>query len=135
MPEQERCRRKSLSSIVAVWESLLAGAEANREDLAMLEHCRVQLEAALKDTKAARERRLGLQAEALQATQDLYALVRLGRELAAQLESGARLVYGRRSPKLTEFGMKALPARRARAKYGPGCQVKGCPLGGSATAK
>jgi uncharacterized membrane protein YccC len=127
--------RNSLAKILARWERLLAGAEANREDLPALEHCRAQLEAALKDTKAARERRLSLQAEALQATQDLHALVRLGRDLAARLESGARLVYGMRSPKLAEFGMKALLPRTARAKPGSGCRVQGCPLEASATAK
>ncbi len=127
--------RKSLDAVVALWERLLAGAEANQEDLPALEHCRAQLEAALKDTRAARERRLSLQSESLQVTQDLHALVRLGRDLAARLESGARLVYGRRSPKLAEFGMKALLPRAVKARAGSGCQVKGCPLGASATAK
>ena len=134
MSEQGRCR-KSLDSIVAIWERLLAGAEANQEDLAMLEHYRVQLEAALKDTRAARERKRGLQAESLQATRDLHLLVQLGRDLAAQLASGAQLVYGRRSPKLAEFGIKAILPRKGRARLGPGCQVKGCPLEAPATAK
>jgi hypothetical protein len=127
--------KNSFVAAIAHWEALLAGAEANRDDLPALEQYRAQLEAALKDVQEARARRLSLQSEALQVTQDLHARVRLGRDLAAQLESGVRLLYGRRSPKLAEFGMKALLPRAARAKVRPGCTVQGCPLEASATAK
>jgi hypothetical protein len=60
-------------------------------------------------------------------------LLALGRDLAAQLQSGVRLLYGRRSPKLAELGMKVLGSRKAKA--GPRCGVKGCPLEAPATAK
>jgi hypothetical protein len=126
--------KHSLTSILAHWEKLLAGAEANRDDLPALEPYRAQLAAALADTKEAYERRASCQTEARKGTQELRAVIRLGRELAARLESGVQLLYGRRSPKLAEFGMKAL-FRRAKPKAGCGCGVEGCPLEATATAK
>src|SRR4051794_29959288 len=124
----------TLDAILAHWERLLAGVEANRDDLPALEHCRAQLEAALGDARVAQERKLGHVAAARQGTQEVKALVRLGRDLAAQLESGVRLLYGRRSPKLGEFGVKPL-LHRARKKAVPRCTVQGCPLEASATGK
>jgi hypothetical protein len=126
--------QNSLASILAHWDNLLAGAEANRDDLPALEHYRAQLEAALKDAREVHARRLSHESETRQMTQHLHARIRLGRDLAAQLESGVRLLYGRRSPKLAEFGMKAL-LPRPRKKDIPGCMMKGCPLEASATAK
>ncbi|HSU84111.1 MAG TPA: hypothetical protein VLR69_16950 [Thermoanaerobaculia bacterium] len=126
--------RNQLAVILARWELLLAAAEANQDDLCALEHYRAQLKAALEDTRAAHERKLGHVAAARQATQEVRALVRLGRDLAAQLESGVRLLYGRRNPKLREFGVKPL-LPRARKKAVPRCAVQGCPLEASATAK
>jgi hypothetical protein len=125
--------KTSFAAIVARWEALLAGAEANRDDLPALEQYRGQLEAALKDTREIHERRLSQESEARRLTQEARALLQLGRDLAAQLESGVLLLYGRRSPKLAEFGVKAVP--RSRKKTAPRCGVKGCPLGASATAK
>jgi hypothetical protein len=126
--------RSSIDATFTIWEKLLAGAEANQDDIPALEQYRAQLEAALADSRKAFERRLGLQAEAQKGTQELHALLRLGRDLADQFQSGVRLLYGRRSPKLAEFGMKAL-GRRTKAKAGPLCTVKGCPLEAPATAK
>lgn len=123
------------TSAVAQWETLLAGAEANRDDLPALEHYRAQLEAALKETKEIQSRRHAQESEARQMTQELHARLRLGRELAAQLASGVLLLYGRRSPKLGEFGMKPVPSTRVRKKAASGCVVKGCPLEASATAR
>jgi hypothetical protein len=131
MPNESK---SSFAATVAHWEALLAGAEANRDDLPALEHYRAQLEAALKDAKEIHARRLSHESEARQLTQCFYARLRLGRDLAAQLESGVRLLYGRRSPKLREFGMKAL-FPRPRKKDVPGCAMKGCSLEASATAK
>ena len=125
---------QSFAKVLAHWEKLLAGADANRDDLPALELYRAQLEAALADTRAIHERRASRQAEARQATQELRALIRLGRDLAARLESGVRLLYGRRNPKLVEFGMKVL-LRGAKPQASRGCSVEGCPLEATATAK
>lgn len=124
----------SYNSTLARWERLLAGAEANRDGLQALERYVVQLRAALADTRAARERQEKLRAEAQGATLELYRRLTLGRELVAQLESGVKLLFGRRSPKLAELGMKPLAYRRGR-RAGTGCAVKGCPLEAAPTAK
>jgi len=126
--------RKSFAEILAHWERLLAGAEANRDDLPALEPYRAQLAAALADTRNVYERRASRQAEACQATRELRALILLGCELTARLESGVRLLYGRRSPKLVEFGMKTF-LRGAKPKAVRRCGVEGCPLEATATAK
>lgn len=125
----------AFATTIAHWEALLAGAEVNRDDLPALERYRAQLEAALKEAREIQSRRLNQESEARQMTQDLHARIKLGRELAAQLASGVLLLYGRRSPKLGEFGMKPLPSTRARKKAPSGCVVKGCPLEASATGK
>jgi uncharacterized membrane protein YccC len=133
---KEVASQNSLQSILASWERLLAGAAANQDDLPVLEPYRAQLEAALADVKAAHSRRLSQQAEALQETQKLRSLFKLGQDLAARFQSGVRLLYGSRSPKLSEFGMKMPgPRAKARGKAGPGCAVKGCPLEATATGK
>lgn len=125
---------KSYAATLSHWEVLLAGATVNRDDLPALEHYRAQLEAVLKEAKETQARRLSHEWEARQMTRDLEVRLRLGRDLAAQLESGVRLLYGRRSPKLGEFGVKAL-LPKARKKASLGCVVKGCPLEATATAK
>src|SRR5436305_14227112 len=117
MPDREESRN-TFTAIVARWERLLAGAEANKDDMPALEKWRARLEAAVGDTKVAHERRVSREAEAHQATQELYAMLRLGRDLAAQFESGVRLLYGRRSPKLAEFGIKPL-LPRVKKKQAP----------------
>jgi len=127
--------KSSFAEVVAHWEALLAGAAANRDDLPAFEHCRAQLEAALKEAREIQARRLNQEWEARQMTRDLHARLRLGRDLAARLESGVRLLYGRRSPKLGEFGMKALLPKVVKRKVPEGCVVKGCPLEATATAR
>jgi hypothetical protein len=126
--------RGSYTYILAHWDRLLAGAEANRADLPELEQCRAQLEAALVDTREAHARREGQRAETHRTTEEIQAVLRLGRDLAAQLEAGVKLHYGRRNPKLAEFGMKPLLPRK-KLKTVQGCMMKGCPLEATATAK
>jgi hypothetical protein len=127
--------KTSYASIFGHWEALLAGAAANRDDLPALERYRAQLEAALKEAREIQARRLGHELESRQMTQELHARIKLGRDLAARLEGGVQLLYGKRSPKLGEFGMKALSSTRPRKKVPLGCAVKGCPLEASATVK
>ncbi|HEY3570295.1 MAG TPA: hypothetical protein VGP73_20360 [Thermoanaerobaculia bacterium] len=126
---------QSFAKVLAHWERLLAGAETNRDDLPALEPYRVQLEAALADTRKFHERRASRAAAARQATRELRAMLRLGRDLASRFESGVRLLYGRRSPKLVEFGMKPILPRGKRKKAPAGCGVQGCPLEATPTVK
>ncbi len=122
----------SYTATFARWERLLAGAEANQDGLPALRRYISQLQAALADTRAARERQRELRAAAQGATEELQRQITQGCELAARLQAGVRLLYGRRSPKLAEFGMKPLAFRRRRKA---GCGVKGCPLEATPTAK
>lgn len=125
----------ALTDFVARWERLLAGAEANEDDMQALERWRSQLEAAVGDLKTACQRRDQLEAEAREATRELRALFGLGRDLASRFESGVRLLYGRRSPKLVEFGMKVLLPRGKKKKAPAGCKVQGCPLEATPTVR
>ena len=120
-----------LADIIAAWQQLLAGADINHDDLPALEDVRGQLAAELVAAQAAHARRLALTTEAHQAVLDLRAAVDKGWELAERFRSGVRLLYGKNSSKLAEFGMK-LP-RRPKPK--PGCKMKGCPLEPTTTAK
>jgi hypothetical protein len=117
--------KRALAEIIAAWQQLLAGADANRDDLPALEDVRSQLAVELAATQATHARKLALNTEAHQATLDLRTAVDKGWELAERFRSGVRLLYGKNSSKLAEFGMK-LP-RRPRSK--PGCKTKGCPPG------
>jgi chromosome segregation ATPase len=121
----------SLEGHLAAWERLLAGANANRDDLSVLEPYRGQIEALLAEVQDAYARRESLETQKRQATEDLHRLFRQGRDLVARYQSGARLVYGKQSPKLSELGMK--PGRPRKAV--PRCGVQGCPLEATATAK
>ena len=121
----------SMDGHLAAWERLLAGAEANRNDLSALEPYRAQIEAVLAGVKEAYARRESLDTQKRQATEDLHRLFRQGRDLVARFQSGAQLVYGKQSPKLSELGMKPGRPRKAR----PRRSVQGCPLEATATAK
>ena len=131
---EQTSSKYSFANVVGHWNNLLAGAEANRDDLPALEQCRAQLEAALRDSREAHARRESLWVKAEKSTAELHALLQLGRDLAAQLESGVKLLYGRRNPKLAEFGMKPLPPKR-KPKAPAGCGVKGCPLEATPTVE
>jgi hypothetical protein len=123
----------SLEGHLAVWESLLAGAAANQDDLALLEPYRTRIEALLTEVRDAHARRESLEAQKRRATADLNRLLRQGRDLVARFQSGVQLIYGRQSPKLAELGIKPLgPGPR---KAVPGGNAQGCPLEATATAK
>jgi hypothetical protein len=123
-------RSRSLGETLALWEKLLAGTEANREDLSALEPYRAQLAAELADVKDTLTRRLALQAESFQATRDLWSFLRKGSDLAERLQSGIVLQYGPRSPKLAEFGMKVSRLRlRLREEDRSGKEEAGVPPG------
>ena len=120
-------RSRSLGETLTLWEQILAGAEVNRKELPALEQYRAQLASEMADVREALSRRLALQAESFQATRDLRSYLQRGNDLAERLQSGVLLHYGRRSPKLAEFGMKVPRPRPKRGKDGPGRQEKGAP--------
>jgi hypothetical protein len=126
-------RSRSLGETLAFWEKLLAGTESNREELAPLESYRAQLAAEMTEVKGLLVRRLALQAESSQAARDLGFFLRRGSDLAERLRSGIVLLYGPRSPRLAEFGVKVTRTRlRLLAKAR---RRRNRPLEPTATAK
>lgn len=106
--------RTSFADIATEWEKLLTTVTNNKDDLQNLETYRSQLEAELTAARAANIRQAAAQAEAQQATRDLEGAIARGRDLALRLRAGITTRYGRRSEKLTEFGMK--PFRPGKKK-------------------
>ena len=125
--------KNALTDIIAAWQQLLAGADINQDDLPALEDVRGQLAAEAAAAQAAHVRKMTLKTEAHQAVLDLRAAVDKGWDLAERFRSGVRLLYGKNSSKLAEFGMK-LP-RRPKSRPRPGCKMEGCPLEPTTTAK
>jgi transcription elongation GreA/GreB family factor len=119
--------KKSLPRTLGTWEQLLAGVAANQGELPHVDVYRAQLDAEITDVRAAQSRRSALQAESLQATQDLRSFAARGNDLAVRIRAGIVLQYGPRSEKLVEFGMKPNRKRRgAKEKPVPKAK-KGAP--------
>jgi uncharacterized protein YlxW (UPF0749 family) len=109
-------RNQTQKSLQKRWETLLAGLEANRQELGHMEFARVHLTEQLKDLGAEQARRATLQAEVLKSTRTIRSHMRSGREFASRIANALRAHYGSRSDKLTEFGFK--PDRRRRPPLG-----------------
>jgi hypothetical protein len=119
--------KDALDPTLGHWERILAAVEANRKDLPYLEPYRVQLGADIECVKALQDRRTALREEALQATQDLKALVARGRDLASRIQAGARAHYGPRSGKLEEFGVRFPRTKRSLRRLNRGARPPGTP--------
>ena len=117
----------SKRSILAAWDQVLAAAQANREDLAIVEEPRVQLEASVEDLRILRSQRARLWSETMGKTQEIQSLIDRGNNLVSRIRAGAKSRYGIHSEKLTEFGMT--PVRRQRSRDHPeaGCEETGAP--------
>jgi hypothetical protein len=102
----------SRASLLAAWEKLQTGLEANQDELHLVAPYREQLDAELAGLKACQQRRAELIADSLQATQDLKAAYARSRELAAFLRSWLLLTYGPHSDKLLAFGLKPIQKRK-----------------------
>jgi hypothetical protein len=104
--------RRSIPKIQANWENLLAGIEANKEDLPYVEGFCVSLQAQLSDLKADLARRSAIQLEARRLTQVIQESLEEGRDLASRISSYLRAKYGPGSRKLVEFGLTPNGRRR-----------------------
>jgi hypothetical protein len=105
-------RKQTRSAVQRRWELLLAGLEANRQELGHMEFARVHLSEQLKDLGAEQARRATLQAEVLKSTRTIRSHLRSGREFASRIANALRAHYGSRSDKLVEFGFKPDGRRR-----------------------
>ena len=88
------------------WEILLAGLEANREELEHMEFARLHLREHLKDFSAEQSRRAVLQAEVLRSSRTIRSQLRSGQEFVTRVANALRAHYGTQSDKLIEFGFK-----------------------------
>jgi hypothetical protein len=91
---------------------LLAGLEANRQELGHMEFARVHLTEQIKDLGAEQTRRATLQAEVLKSTRTIRSNLRSGKELVSRVANALRAHYGSQSDKLVEFGFKPIGKRK-----------------------
>jgi len=104
--------RRSTAKTQADWENLLAGIEANKEDLPEVEGFCVSLRAQLSDLKTDLARRSAIQIEARRLTRSIQESLVEGRDLASRISSYLRARYGPGSRKLIEFGLTPNGRRR-----------------------
>jgi hypothetical protein len=99
---------KAFAAVITEWEKLLATVVANKDDLQSLDNYRQQLETEVATARSANIRQSTALAEAQQATRDLESALKQGHDLADKLRFGIKSRYGKRSEKLTEFGLKVV---------------------------
>lgn len=91
---------------------------ANKDDLQSLDAYRQQLEAEVTTAKDANVRQSAALAGSQQATRDLESSLKRGHDLADKLRFGIKSRYGKRSEKLTEFGLKVFRGKRKKSTTG-----------------
>jgi hypothetical protein len=117
----------SQRNILATWDKVLAAAQANQEDLAIVEGPRVQLEAGVRDLRTLLAERAKLSSEMQRKTSEMWDLIDRGNALVIRIRAGAKGRYGHRSEKLEEFGI-SLRYRRKRSRDHPAdCRQTGAP--------
>lgn len=104
--------RRSIPKIQTDWENLLAGIEANKENLPEIEAFCGSLQAQLSDLKADLARRSAMQTETRRLTRSIQEALVEGRDLASRISSYLRAKYGPGSRKLIEFGLTPNGRRR-----------------------
>jgi hypothetical protein len=114
--------------ILAAWDQVLAAAQANREDLAIVEEPRVQLEASVGDLRSLLSERARLSSEMLRKTRQMWDLIDRGNALVFRIRAGAQSRYGIHSDKLAEFGVSPVRRRKPPRDRPPmGCRKAGAP--------
>ncbi|MFY9825303.1 MAG: hypothetical protein WAM82_28250 [Thermoanaerobaculia bacterium] len=106
----------TLSVETGEWDQLATTVDVNKADLAHLEAPRARLAVVSEGMKAAKLRQEASRVLVQQATRDVEAFRKEGRDLATRLRNGIRTQYGLKSEKLTEFGMRP---RRKQKKAKP----------------
>jgi len=99
-------RNQTQNSVQKRWETLLAGLEANRQELGHMEFARVHLTEQIKDLGAEQARKAMLRAELLKSTRTIRSNLRSGQEFVSRVINALRAHYGSGSDKLIEFGFK-----------------------------
>ncbi len=107
---------KSFADILQDWELLLEAANDNEETLSPAAPVRQALALALAETRALKARQDSHGASRQQATQELYALVEKGKELARRLRGMTKGLLGTRTERLVQFKVAPIRAQRGRKK-------------------
>jgi hypothetical protein len=117
----------SKQSVLSTWDQVLAAAQANEEDLAIVAEPRARLAESVELLRILLCQRARLQSEALARTQQIRSLIDSGNDLVFRIRAGARSRYGIRSDKLRAFGMA--PVRRGTSRDHPdaSCDETGAP--------
>jgi hypothetical protein len=110
--------RNSKRDILSTWDQVLAAAQANREDLAIVEEPRVQLEASVEDLRTLLSERARLSSEMLRKTREMWDLIDRGNALVFRIRAGAQSRYGIHSDKLAELGISTRKPLRDRPAAG-----------------
>lgn len=97
------------------WERIVAVSKENAADLELLSGYTNRLDELVPLTKQANTRQALAQAEFQQSTRDQEVLMEEARELALRIRHGVKSIYGSRSEKLVEFGLKP-QRKRTRVK-------------------
>jgi ABC-type transporter Mla subunit MlaD len=107
--------KRSLAQHLSLWDRLATSARNNIQDLEGLQKVLETLETALGEVRALSRRQITLRAEVQQATRDLDAAKEKANQAAVQVNMGLLAVYGSKSEKLTEYGLRPWRPRRRKA--------------------
>jgi hypothetical protein len=105
--------KESLATTLQQWEQLLAAGEGNAEDLGYLQEYREELQGLVAKARELRGRQDALNAMKQQVTRDLDTVKERGRELAQLMRMGVHTRFGRKNPKLIEFGLRPRKGKSA----------------------
>ena len=97
---------RSRGDVVLEWEKLIAALRANPQVLVAVEPVLQEFEALLEEIRGLVVQQAAQTATVQQTSQDIKDRVKRGRLLAGRLRSAAKAVFGDRTEKVIEFGMR-----------------------------
>jgi uncharacterized coiled-coil DUF342 family protein len=103
--------KESLAVTLSQWEELIGACDANAEDLTDYVELREELRDLSERAKELSVQQDTLNAQKQQVTRNLDEVKERGRDIALRVRDGVRVRYGKRSAKLTEFGMRPRKGR------------------------
>jgi hypothetical protein len=127
--------KSSQQSILSTWDQVLAAAQANEEDLAIVAEPRTHLEESVESLRILLSQRARLRSEIQLKTQQIRSLIDSGDDLVRRIRAGARSQYGIHSDKLRELGMTPVRRGKSRDHPGAGCDEAGAPRNPHRTVK
>lgn len=110
---------RSRGDVVLEWEKLIAALRANPQVVVAVEPVLQDLEALLAEIRSLVVQQDAQTAAVQQTSQNIKERVKRGRLLAGRLRSAAKAVFGDRTEKVIEFGMRPYrkPVREPKIVY------------------